>query len=156
MSESERLASMSSNVLLLTKLENQGIISDRTTFDLSEQLRDCLLSLQSQWEEKDLSLNLGLASNVLFRTGSLSSYFDESALQRHKNFFPSGREHRFISGILSESRGGEPTTVFGMDSEARFIFRKFYQGDRPISRPATAGLSIVSRIVEIVRKADNH
>ena len=38
-SESERLATMSQNVLLLTKLENQSIVTDKTEFSLDEQIR---------------------------------------------------------------------------------------------------------------------
>ena len=41
--ESERLAKMSSAVLLLTKLENQNIISGCVSYRLDEQIRDCIL-----------------------------------------------------------------------------------------------------------------
>ena len=42
-SESDRLANMSSNVLLLSKLENQTIVTDKTVYRLDEQLRRCIL-----------------------------------------------------------------------------------------------------------------
>lgn len=152
-SESERLASMSSNVLLLTKLENQGIISDRTTFDLSEQLRDCLLSLQSQWEEKDLSLNLGLASNVYyFGNRELIRHIWMNLLSNAIKFSHQGGSIGIISRILS----GNAEVVIadngvGMDSEAKaHMFEKFYQGDEAHFQSGNGlGLSIVSRIVEM-------
>ena len=44
--ESERLANMSANVLLLTKLENQQIITDKSVYALDEQLRSCILLME--------------------------------------------------------------------------------------------------------------
>ena len=48
-SESERLANMASNILLLTKLENQQIVTDKQPYRLDEQLRGCILLLEKQW-----------------------------------------------------------------------------------------------------------
>lgn len=59
-SEAERLAKMSSNILLLSKLENQQIITDRVLYSLDEQLRSDILLLQKQWEEKNLVLSVDL------------------------------------------------------------------------------------------------
>lgn len=151
--ESERLASMSSNILLLTKLENQEIISDKTRIDLSEQLRDCLLSLQSLWEEKELALHLGLASNVY--------YFGNSELIRHiwmnllSNAIKFSRENGSIC-VLSRILSGNAEVVIsdngaGMDADAKaHMFEKFYQGDRTHFQTGNGlGLSIVKRIVDM-------
>ncbi|MCL2096819.1 MAG: HAMP domain-containing protein, partial [Oscillospiraceae bacterium] len=43
--ECERLSVMSSKILLLTKLENQQIITDKKNYSLDEQIRNCILLL---------------------------------------------------------------------------------------------------------------
>jgi hypothetical protein len=51
---------MASNILLLSKLENQQIVSDRTEYYLDEQIRRCILLLEKQWTEKGLELDIEL------------------------------------------------------------------------------------------------
>lgn len=59
--ESDRLCSLATNVLNLTKVENQSILSNVTKFNLSEQIRDCFLLLEKKWIAKKLELSVGLA-----------------------------------------------------------------------------------------------
>ena len=56
--ESLRLAAMATNVMNLTKVENQTILTDLTTFNLSEQIRACVLLLEEKWSRKELDLDL--------------------------------------------------------------------------------------------------
>ncbi len=56
-SESERLANMASNILLLSKLENQQLVGDKSEYYLDEQIRRCILVLDKQWTEKELELD---------------------------------------------------------------------------------------------------
>ena len=56
--ESLRLSDMANNVLNLTKIENQTILSGLTTFNLSEQIRTCFLILESKWANRDLDFSL--------------------------------------------------------------------------------------------------
>ena len=58
--ESERLANMSSNILLLSKLENQQIVCDKAEYSLDEQIRSCILLLEKQWSDKEIELDLQL------------------------------------------------------------------------------------------------
>ncbi|UZQ84648.1 HAMP domain-containing histidine kinase [Thermoclostridium stercorarium] len=53
-SEAERLTKMSSNVLLLTKIENQQFITNQAEYDLDEQIRNCIILLEKQWSKKTL------------------------------------------------------------------------------------------------------
>ena len=45
--ESMRLSSMANNVLNLTKVENQSILTNVSTYNISEQIRSCILLLES-------------------------------------------------------------------------------------------------------------
>ena len=53
--EAGRLAKLATNVLNLSKVENQSILSDITQFNLSEQIRDCLLLLEKIGAPKSLT-----------------------------------------------------------------------------------------------------
>ena len=57
--ESLRLAAMATNVLDMTKVENQAILTDVTSFNLSEQLRSCILMLlEGKWKAKEIDFSV--------------------------------------------------------------------------------------------------
>ena len=62
--ESLRLSRMATNVLNLTKVENQTILTDVSTFNLSEQLRDSILLLAENWEQKELEFLVDFAERA--------------------------------------------------------------------------------------------
>ena len=55
-----RLSTLTSNILLLSRLENQEIGIKKETFCLDEQLRESLLLLEDEWTEKKLELEIDL------------------------------------------------------------------------------------------------
>jgi signal transduction histidine kinase len=152
--ESDRLAKMSTNILLLSKLENQAIVTDKTEFRLDEQLRTCLVLLEKQWGAKDLELDLELEA-VHYR-------FNEDILsQLWLNLFGNAIKFTPAGGTVSCSLRTEGDTVtvvisdtgIGMDEETcRHIFDKFYQGDPSHTGDGNGiGLNIVSRILYLCR-----
>lgn len=56
-SETERLSDLSTNVLNLSKVERQRYVSDKTVFNVTEQLRQVVVLLEGNWLHKNLSLN---------------------------------------------------------------------------------------------------
>ena len=56
--EAKRLADMATNVLNMTKLENQTILTDISKFNLSEQIRSSVLLLEEKWIKRNLEFNL--------------------------------------------------------------------------------------------------
>ena len=151
-SESDRLANMSSNVLLLSKLENQSIVTDKTRYSLDEQLRRCVLLLEKQWTEKDIQLDLDLDPVEYLGNEEMVQHVWVNLIGNAIKFSPQG-------GPLSISlkRQGDRAAVCvrdggeGMDDATRArIFEKFFQGD---TAHATAGnglgLALVKRIVDL-------
>lgn len=151
-SESERLANMSANVLLLTKLENQQIVTDKTRYRLDEQIRSCILLLEKQWEEKELDLQLDLDELEYEGNEEMMSHVWVNLLSNAIKFSPVGgvleagcmRVQDFI--VVRIADHGE-----GMDAatQAR-VFEKFYQGDSAHATEGNGlGLSLVKRIVDL-------
>ncbi len=150
--ESERLAKMSTNVLLLSKLENQQIVSDQTAFDLDEQIRSSILLLEKEWSEKDIELDIDLSPIKYTFNEEMLSHVFINLFSNAVKFTPAG-------GTIScrlEERGS--TVIFeiadsgiGMSEETKSrIFEKFYQGDTSHSGLGNGiGLNIVQRIVTL-------
>ena len=152
--ESDRLAKMATNILLLSKLENQAIVTEQTEFWLDEQLRTCLLVLEKQWGPKEIELNIDLdAVKYCFNEDMLS--------QLWLNLFSNAIKFTPRGGCISCSlkADGEAVTVvisdngIGMDEDTRaHIFDKFYQGDTSHAGDGNGiGLTIVSRILVLCK-----
>ena len=62
---SRRLADLVSNILKLSKLENQQVALSTKPYDLGEQLCECLLGFEELWEKKELEIETELADNVI-------------------------------------------------------------------------------------------
>lgn len=82
--ESERLAAMSTNVLLLSRYENTGIVTEKTRYPLDEQIRRCIALQERAWLEKDIDIEGELAPrDVLWQRGPCGAHLVESHLERH-------------------------------------------------------------------------
>ena len=152
--ESDRLAKMATNILLLSKLENQAIVTEQTEFWLDEQLRACLVVLEKQWDSKHIELNLEL-DEVKYR-------FNEDMLsQLWLNLFSNAIKFTPKGGCISCSLKADEQAVtvvisdngIGMDEDTRrHIFDKFYQGDTSHTGDGNGiGLTIVSRILVLCK-----
>lgn len=150
--ESERLANMSTNVLLLTKLENQQIVSDKTYFDLDEQIRRCVLLLERSWSEKNIEFDLDL--------DDVEYYFNEEMLSEvWINLFSNAIKFTNDGGNIScKLRQEDSCVIFticdngiGMNKETLDrIFEKFYQGDTSHAVKGNGiGLNIVHRVITL-------
>ncbi|MDR1104937.1 MAG: HAMP domain-containing histidine kinase, partial [Treponema sp.] len=61
----QRLSALTGNILKLNKLENQGIIPEAAPYEVSEQLRRCVLAFEEQWERKNISFDADLDELVI-------------------------------------------------------------------------------------------
>ena len=150
--ESRRLAEMATNVLELTRIENQSILTDVTTFNLSEQIRACVLLLENRWTRKNLSLELELQEYTIRASEDLLKHVWLNLLDNAVKFSPPTGEIRV--GI--EERGANlvvTVTNFGSeippDKQPR-IWSKFYQADEShAERGNGIGLAVVKKAVEL-------
>ena len=56
----------------LTSVESQTILTDISTFNLSEQIRSCILLLSTKWEKKDLEFSLDFDEQNIDNTFEMS------------------------------------------------------------------------------------
>ena len=151
-SESRRLAQMATNVLDMTKVENQAILTDVTTFNLSEQLRTCVLLLERKWETKNLEMNLELEEHMISGNQELLKHVWVNLLDNAIKFSPEGQTVE-ISAAEEEGRIAVSicnTGSFIPKGQQEAIFRKFYQADRSHNTEGNGiGLAVVKRVVEL-------
>lgn len=151
-SESERLADLSNNVLYLSKIEKQTILTDKKTVNVSEQIRLVIALLYEKWSDKHIDIVFDSDEKYLSCNEELLKQVWINLLDNAIKFSPNGGK---IEIRIAES-GDEMTVSIvdeggGMSEETRrHIFDKFYQGD--LSHTTTGnglGLAIVKRIIEL-------
>lgn len=150
--ESDRLAELSTNVLNLTKIEQQTILTGKTELNLSEELRLAIALLAEKWQEKQLSFDFDCGEVYLTGNRELLKQVWINLLDNAIKFSPAGetisiRLQRTVSSVIvSISNKSAPLG----EEELRHLFDKFYQADRShATRGSGLGLAIVKRIVEL-------
>lgn len=150
--EAERLTSISSNILLLTKFEHQQIISDQNIFDLDEQIRRCIILLEPQWSKKNLEFILDLEDMSYYSNEEMLSLVWINVLSNAIKF---SYDHGQIYVKLRESLDNVHVEIrdqgVGIKSkDIHHIFETFYQCDSSHKEEGNGlGLSLVKRIVEL-------
>ncbi len=149
--ESLRLSDMANNVLSLTKIENQRILSGLATFNLSEQIRTCFVILESKWSGRDLDFSLDFDEYDVTANEEMLKQVWLNLIDNALKFTPEGGR---IAVTIKRDRA-LAVSVFNSGSfipeeNRERVFRKFYQGDPSHStRGNGVGLSLVRAIVEL-------
>ena len=150
--ESERLANMSSNILLLSKLENQQIITDKAVYSLDEQIRNCILLLEKQWSDKEIELDLQLEEITYNGNEEMMSHVWLNLISNAVKFSPKGaaleigclRVQNYLHVSIRDHGQGMDEETMGR------LFEKFYQGDSAHATEGNGlGLPLAKRIVDL-------
>lgn len=150
--ESKRLIHLSSNMLRLSRLDNQLIQNKKIRFSLDEQIRKTLLLLEECWSNKNIKLEICLAK--------IRYEGDEELLQQIwinliGNAIKFSKNYGTIYVSLKDSIN---TVIVEIKDEGQGIpiniqpriFEKFYKGDSSRSEAGNGlGLAIVKKIIEI-------
>ncbi len=150
--ESLRLSYMATNVLNLTKIENQSILTDLSTYNISEQIRSCILILEPKWAKKALEFQLELNEYTANASEELLKQVWINLIDNAIKFSQSGSEISIKAADI-KNYIFVSITNYGMeiptDVKAK-IFNKFYQSDVSHSTEGNGiGLAIVKKIVEL-------
>lgn len=151
--ESEHLANMSSDVLLLSKLESQEIISDKEVFSLDEQLRNCMLIFEEKWSEKNMLIDMDLEEIDYYQNEDLLFHVWTNLIGNSVKFTP---ENGTIEVKCRRSDDNIEVVIkdngIGMTSDTvSHIFEKFYQGDPSHATSGNGlGLPMVKQIITMM------
>lgn len=149
---SKKLSEMTSNILLLSKLDNQEIVIGKSEFRLDEQIRRTILMLEDRWSAKIIEFDMDLQKQMYLG--------NEPLLERvWSNLIDNAIKHSHEGGIIrieTEQTEDEISVIItdygdGMSDEVKkHIFEKFYQGDRSRSTEGNGlGLALVRRIIQL-------
>ena len=149
-----RLSDMMTNILKLSRLENQQIYPKSEVFDLGEQLCECLLQYESTWEKKNIEIETDIAEDLMVSCDrELLSLVWNNLFSNAFKFTEDGGK---VSLSLTEDAGFAVVKVsdtgVGMSAEiGSHIFEKFYQGDASRATHGNGlGLALVKRVIDIV------
>ena len=150
--ESERLAQLSTNILNLSKFENIEIITDKSTFRLDEQIRCAVVMMEPKWAARGISVNIDMDEIAFDGNEDLTQQIWLNLLDNAIKYSNDGGS---IQVRLSIANGFVHFTIkdhgSGMDEQTKCrIFDKFYQGDTSHGKSGNGlGLPIVKRITEL-------
>ncbi len=147
-----QLSALTGNILKLSKLENQGIVSQKESFSLDEQIRQALLSLAPLWEPKHLDIDMELQEILYYGNENLMFQVWTNLFSNAVKFTPPGgsiyaRSYGTPEEIIVEIRD----TGVGMSPDIQaHIFDKFYQGERNRNMEGNGlGLALVKKIITL-------
>jgi signal transduction histidine kinase len=150
--ESMRLSAMATNVLNMTKVENQTILTNVSSFNLSEQIRSCVLLLEKRWSNKHLEFGLEFEEYEIAANEELLKQVWLNLIDNAVKYSP---EYGFVSIKIRKDEGSYQVAISNPGDEIpeekqKKIFEKFYQLDESHSSEGNGiGLAIVKRIIEL-------
>ena len=147
-----RLSYMATNVLNLTKIENQSILTDISSFNVSEQIRSCILLLDSKWEKKHLNFQFDFDE---FTIKANEELLKQVWINLIDNAIKFSLDSSSIDLSIEELNDHISVSItnYGTELSEKIqekIFKKFYQADESHSTEGNGiGLAIVKKIVDL-------
>ena len=150
--ELNRLSLITTNILNLSKFDNQEILTETNEYNVSEQIRRSVLLFERQWQNKNLTLKMDFDEFVVNANEDMLKQVWMNLIDNAIKFSYENSEIEItISKIESEllikiANVGIPISY----NDREKIFNKFYQADETYSKSGNGiGLSIVKKIVEL-------
>jgi len=148
----DRLSTLITNILRLTKLDSQAIGSTAKPYDLCRQLADCILQFEPLWEKKDIEIEVDIEDRaVITADESMMEIVWNNLLSNAVKFTEQGGKI-----VINQTSDTNTITVSVSDSGCgindetiKHIFDKFYQGDTSHSQEGNGlGLALAYRVIE--------
>lgn len=150
--EASRLTALATNILNLSKIEQQSILTDKTHFNVSEQIRRGIALLDKKWSDKDITIAFDCGEYFINGNEELLKQVWINLIDNAVKFSP---EHETIditiktAGehlIFSFTNKGDPIPAAALSH----IFDKFYQADTSHATQGNGlGLTIVQKIIKL-------
>ncbi len=150
--ESERLSKLSNSILTLSKLEQQGILTNKTKVNISEQIRLVVGTLYHKWSQKNLEIIFDCEEFFTLGNKEMLSAVWMNLIDNAIKFSPDYGEIKIDITQQGEalkctvSNQGQPIAP---DKQSR-LFDKFYQTDSSHATNGNGlGLATVKKIVDL-------
>jgi len=147
-----RLSSLVSNILLLSKIENQSIQAKREVFSLDEQIRETIVALETAWAPKYIELDVELDSVKYNGNEIMMRHIWSNLIGNAIKFTPENstvsirlqnQKDKFIFSVTDQGEGLS-------DEAQKHLFDKFYQADTSHKSEGNGlGLALVKQILDI-------
>ena len=147
-----RLSSLVGSILLLSKLENQQIPTNQSSYRLDEQIRQSLVAQEIAWTQKDIELDVELERVSYLGNEPMMRHVWDNLISNAVKFSPQGgavklrltrKPEKLVFTIEDQGPGLSEETQ-------KHIFDKFYQGDSSHKQEGNGlGLALVKRILTI-------
>lgn len=148
----KRLSGLVSNILLLSKIDNQKIPDMLDRFRLDEQIRQAIVYLEPKWEKKQIEFDADLEDCSFLGLEPLLLHVWLNLIDNAIKFNPAG------GGIVIRLRTSEQNVLVSVQDtgpgikpeERKRIFNKFYQIDSSHKEEGNGlGLPLVKQIIAI-------
>jgi len=148
----ERLSVLVGNILLLSKIENQSIQTNKTRFRLDEQIRKSIVVLEPAWEKKNIEIDAELDCVEYTGNENLLHHVWDNIIGNAVKFTPEGSEVKIRlfkeNGIITVTVDDDGPGI--SELAKKHLFEKFYQEDTSHKSEGNGlGLALVSRILTI-------
>ncbi len=153
--EVERLQKLTENLLELNEMEQDGILLERTTFDINGTIRRCTAPFEQRCSKKKISLNLNFSSKEQFVYADLDKIQQvlQNLLDNAVKFSPADSS---VDILVSKQKNKVFVSIrdhgIGIPKESiNKIWERFYKTDLSRGKDQTGtglGLSIVREILD--------
>lgn len=151
-SESERLSQLATNVLNLSRLDNQAILPHVAQFNVTEQIRLVVVLLEQKWAKKNITVNLEGDDYIISASEETLQQLWINLLDNAVKYSPENSEIT----IRIKKKGKNIVFTFtdsgrGMtEDEVQHAFDRFYQGDMEHKSSGNGiGLSVAKKVCEL-------
>ena len=152
--ESKRLSGLSKQLLILSNLDQDGDKSDFIPFDVAQQLKEVISTMEWQWREKELTVQINAPPTIVNGDPKLLQQVWVNLLTNAIRYTEAGGEITVqITSDKSEIHLTVGDTGIGIaEEDMAQLFDRFYKVDKARTRTENStglGLSIVKKIVEL-------
>lgn len=126
-----RLSDLTGNILKLSKIENQQVLTEKSKVDLSENIREQILLLEEKWTSKNIDLDIDLEDVYIEGNDELLSVVWYNLISNAIKFSHDNGKVTIKAHIENDfAYISVADEGIGMAEEELYrVFDKFYQGD---------------------------
>lgn len=150
--ESARLTALATNILNLSKIEQQTILTGCTHFNVSEQIRQVIALLDQKWSEKGITVTFDCGEHFCTGNEELLKQVWINLMDNAIKFSPEQEtvdiSIREQEGLLRVSFANKGAPI--PDAALTHVFDKFYQADTSHATQGNGlGLPIAKKVLEL-------